>query len=111
MKILVIDDLMHDQKMWEYHVKEYAHVETIYASSPKEAKSILESDDDIEAVFTDFYMGLKTAKDVLKIVDEINLTIPVYLVTGHLPDKKTCDEFTDVIDKSNLKSKIDEILK
>ena len=106
MKVLVIDDLQHDKKIWDLLLKDYPAVETIHVSNADEAKDALAENPDIDAVFTDHHLGLITSQVIVELVRDMKVDAPLYLVTGREVPKGYSKKFKGVLAKGNLKRKL-----
>lgn len=107
--VLVIDDLEHDKKVWDFYLSDYPGVQTIHVSNVDEAKKALDDNPGIEAVFTDHHLGLITSQVIVELIKEMEVKIPLYLVTGRDVPKGYGKKFKDVLNKNNLKNKIKTI--
>lgn len=111
MKVLVIDDLQHDKKIWDFFLRDYPAVETVHVSTESEAKQALESNPDIEAVFTDHHLGLVTSQVIVELIRDMKIEAPLYLVTGREVSASYSKKFQGVLSKDRLKHKLKSIFR
>ncbi len=115
-KVLIVDDSMFSRSMIKKIVKEIGH-EAIEAANGQEGlKRIIEEKPDI--VLTDLLMPEMDGMELLSVVKEKNLGVPVIVLTANIQDtvRQQCLEFGAIEfinkppDKEKLKKYLEECI-